>query len=145
VALRRRGSQARRNPKRRVELAPAAERRHQPFEMLVEQALDNLPPGVKHLLENVAVVIDDEPSAEQLRENGMRPSETMYGLYEGVSPVTYGADMVPFANKITLFRLPLEEDFPDPDDLAREVQKTVVHEIGHHAGMDEQRLHVLGF
>lgn len=113
--------------------------------MLVERALDALPAGVKHLLENVAVVIDDEPSDEQLRENGMSASDTLYGLYEGISPVTYGADMVPFPNKITLFRLPLEEDFPDPSDLAREVQKTVVHEIGHHAGMDEQRLHVLGF
>jgi predicted Zn-dependent protease with MMP-like domain len=145
VAIRRRGSQARRNPNRRVELAPHPERRHLPFETLVEQALDDLPPPVRQLLENVAVVIDDEPSEEQLRENGMRASDTLYGLYEGVSPVTYGADTVPFPNKITLFRLPLEEDFPDPDDLAREVQKTVVHEIGHHAGMDEQRLHLLGF
>ena len=113
--------------------------------MLVEQALDGLPAGVKRLLENVAVVIDDEPSKEQLHENGMREEDALYGLYEGVSPVTYGADMVPFPNKITLFRLPLEEDFPDPADLAREVQKTVVHELGHHAGMNEQRLHVLGF
>jgi predicted Zn-dependent protease with MMP-like domain len=113
--------------------------------VLVEQALDGLPPGVKRLLENVAVVIDDEPTADQLHENGMRAADTLYGLYEGISPVTYGADMVPFPNKITLFRLPLEEDFPDPDDLAREVQKTVVHELGHHAGMNEQRLHVLGF
>ena len=143
--MKRRGSQARRNPFRRVDLAPPPERRHQRFEVLVEQALDSLPPGVKRLLENVAVVIDDEPSAEQLHENGMHVEDTLYGLYEGVSPVTYGAHMVPFPNKITLFRLPLEEDFPDPDDLAREVQKTVVHELGHHAGMNEQRLHVLGF
>ncbi len=145
MAIRRRGGQARRNPSRRVDLATRTWPRHQPFEVLVEQALDNLPEGVRHLLENVAVVIADEPSDEQLRENGMRPSDTLYGLYEGVSPVTYGADMVPFPNKITLFRLPLEEDFADPSELAREVQKTVVHELGHHAGMDEQRLHVLGF
>ncbi len=145
MALRRRGSQSRRNPTRRVELAPTPERLHQPFEVLVQQALDDLPDGVRHLLENVAVVIDDEPSAEQRDENGLRAQDTLYGLYEGVSPVTYGAGMVPFPNKITLFRLPLEEDFPDPNDLAREVQKTVVHELGHHAGMNEQRLHLLGF
>ncbi len=145
MPLKRRGSQARRNPTRRADLVQHVERRHQPFELLVEQALDGLPAGVKRLLENVAVVIDDEPSKEQLHENGMREEDALYGLYEGVSPVTYGADMVPFPNKITLFRLPLEEDFPDPEDLAREVQKTVVHELGHHAGMNEQRLHVLGF
>ena len=91
------------------------------------------------------MVIEDEPSAEQLRENELGPYDTLYGLYEGVSPVTYGADLVPFPNKITLFRLPLEEDFPDPVELAREVQRTVVHEVGHHAGIDDQRLHLLGF
>jgi predicted Zn-dependent protease with MMP-like domain len=93
----------------------------------------------------VAVVIEDEPSVDQLRGSGLGPNDSLYGLYEGVSPTVYGADLVPFPNKITLFRLPLEEDFPDPEDLAREVQRTVVHEIGHHAGIDEQRLHLLGF
>ncbi len=111
----------------------------------MERALDGLPDEVLSLLENVAVVIDDEPTPDQLRESGLGPHDSLYGLYEGVSPVTYGADLVPFPNKITLFRLPLEEDFPDPDELAREVQKTVVHELGHHAGIDDQRLHRLGF
>jgi predicted Zn-dependent protease with MMP-like domain len=145
VALKRRGRQAQRQPGRRADLRPLPESRHQPFESLVEQALDGLPEGVQKLLENVAIVIEDEPSAEQLRESGLGPHDSLYGLYEGVSPVTYGADLVPFPNKITLFRLPLEEDFADPDELAREVQKTVIHEIGHHAGIDEQRLHNLGF
>jgi predicted Zn-dependent protease with MMP-like domain len=145
VALKRRGNQARRNPTRRVAVAPLPEARHEPFEVLVERALDGLPEGVLQLLENVAVVIEDEPSAEQLRNSGMRADESLYGLYEGVSPTTYGADMVAFPNKITLFRLPLEEDFPDPYELADEVQKTVIHELGHHAGIDEQRLHNLGF
>ncbi len=108
-------------------------------------ALDGLPPAVQKLLENVAVVIDDEPTPDQLRDSQLRQTDTLYGLYEGVSPVSYGADWAQFPNKITIFRLPLEEDFPDPEELAREVQKTVVHELGHHAGIDEQRLHVLGF
>ncbi len=112
--------------------------------MLVGRALDGLPAGVNRLLENVAVVIEDEPSPEQLRNSGLEPDESLYGLYEGTSPVTYGADWVAFPNKITLFRLPLEEDFPAPDELAREVQKTVVHELGHHAGIDEHDLHRSG-
>lgn len=126
-------------------LPPLPEERHQPFELLVETALNGLPDPIKALLQNVAIVIEEEPSAEQLRSSGVPADESLYGLYEGVSPVTYGADLVPFPNKITLFRLPLEEDFADPRELAREVQKTVVHELGHHAGMDEQRLHRHGF
>jgi predicted Zn-dependent protease with MMP-like domain len=116
-----------------------------PFEQLVERALAALPPGAQRLLENVAIVIDDEPTPEQLRENGLAEDETLYGLYEGTALTEYGADLVPFPNKITLFRLPLEEDFADPDALAYEVQKTVVHELAHHAGFDEQRIHRLGF
>jgi predicted Zn-dependent protease with MMP-like domain len=116
-----------------------------PFEQLVERALADLPPGIQRVLETVAVVIDDEPSAQQLRDSGLSAHESLYGLYEGTALTTYGADLVPFPNKITLFRLPLEEDFADPDELAYEVQKTVVHELAHHAGFDEQRLHRLGF
>ena len=122
-------------------LPPAPELRHQPFETLVEIALDGLPEGARRLLENVAIVIEEEPSEEQLRSSGLPLDDSLYGLYEGTSPATYGADWAQFPNKITLFRLPLEEDFADPEELAREVQKTVIHELGHHAGMDEQRLH----
>ncbi|HWH24732.1 MAG TPA: metallopeptidase family protein [Candidatus Limnocylindria bacterium] len=124
---------------------PPPATRHESFEQLVGRALNGLPEEVQALLENVAIVIDDEPSEEQLRLSGMAAGEGLYGLYEGTSAVNYGADWVPLPNKITLFRLPLEADFADPDELALEVQKTVVHEIGHHAGIDEERLHRLGF
>ncbi len=103
-------------------------------------ALDALPDNVQRLLENVAIVIEDEPSPEQLRETGMSAGQSLYGLYEGVSPVVYGADFAPFPNKITLFRLILEEDFPDPAELAREVQRTVIHELAHHAGIGDEQL-----
>ena len=52
----------------------------------------------------------------------------------------YGADWTALPNKISLFRLPLEEDFPDPADLAAEVRRTVIHELAHHAGIDDDRL-----
>lgn len=144
MPIRRRGNQARRQPNRRAFL-PEGEAWHQPFETLVEKALDGLPAGVRRLLENVAVVIEDEPSPDQLRDSELPADESLYGLYEGVSPTVYGAGLVPYPNKITLFRLPLEEDFPDPEELAHEVQRTVIHELGHHAGIDEPRLHSLGF
>jgi len=109
----------------------------------VSVALDGLPPDIQRLLENVAIVIDDEPSPEQLREEGLDDDETLYGLYEGVPATAWGADWAAVPNKITLYRLPLEEDFPDPAQLTDEVRRTVLHELAHHAGIDDERLHEL--
>ena len=95
-------------------------------------------------LDEVAIVIEDEPSAHQRVENDLGPDDTLYGLYEGVPRTEWGADSAPFPTKISLFRLPLEEDFPDPDDLADEVRLTVIHELAHHLGIDDSRLHELG-
>lgn len=142
MPLRRRGTQARHLPHHRIYFPEA---RHVPFEQLVERALAELPAAARPLLDNVAIVIDDEPTPEQRRESGLADDESLYGLYEGIAVTAYGADLVPFPNKITLFRLPLEGDFADPNELAYEVQKTVIHELGHRAGVDEQRLHRLGF
>jgi predicted Zn-dependent protease with MMP-like domain len=144
VPLRRRGTQARRQPTRRVPLPATPEYEHQPFEKLVEIALDGLPDGVLKLLENVAIVIEDEPTEDQLRAADLRPDDTLYGLYEGVSGIYYASDWAQLPNKISIFRLPLEEDFPDPEELAHEVQETVLHELGHHAGLEEGHLGDVG-
>lgn len=136
-----RGSQARRHPGRRI---PAPQRRYGRFEALVERALAEIPPPFSLALREVAIVIADEPTADQLDENGLDPDEGLYGLYEGVPRTEYAADWVPFPNKITLFRLPLEEDFADPDELADEVRVTVIHELAHHLGIDDSRLDELG-
>ncbi|MEP7361251.1 MAG: metallopeptidase family protein [Chloroflexota bacterium] len=145
MAIRRRGGEARRQPWRRVDVPRLPEDEHRPFEDLVADALDALPDDIARLLENVAVVIEDEPRPDQLHETGMVPGQSLYGLYEGVSPVVYGADFAPFPNKITLFRLILEEAFPDPVDLAYEVQRTVIHELAHHAGISDEELDRRGF
>ena len=107
-------------------------------------ALDSIPEPYAAALDEVAVVIADEPSDDQRRENDIGPDETLYGLYEGVPRTEWGADSAPVPNRITLFRLPLEEDFADPDDLADEVWITVIHELAHHLGIDEDRLSELG-
>ncbi len=96
-------------------------------------------------LHEVAIVVEDQPTRAQLRENGLGPDETLYGLYEGVPRTEWGADWVPVPNKITLFRLPLEEDFPDAAELEEEVRVTVVHELAHHLGIDDDRLEELGY
>lgn len=95
-------------------------------------------------LDEVAIVIADEPTADQRAANDMPPGDALYGIYEGVPRTEWGADWVALPNRITLFRLPLEADFPDPDDLADEVWVTVVHELAHHLGIDDDRLHELG-
>jgi predicted Zn-dependent protease with MMP-like domain len=119
--------------------------RHERFEDVVAGVLSEIPPPFNQALEDIAVVIEEEATPAQLRDNGLAPDETLYGLYEGVPRTEWGADLAPVANKISLFRLPLEEDFPDPEDLADEVRVTVLHELAHHLGIDDERLGTLGF
>jgi predicted Zn-dependent protease with MMP-like domain len=136
MAKRRRGTQrARRRPE------PS---HHHRFEVLVDEALAAIPQPYAAALDEVAIVIADEPSADQIRENEIEPDETLYGLYEGVPRTEWGADWAPIPNRITLFRLPLEADFADPDELADEVWATVLHELAHHLGIDDSRLEELG-
>jgi predicted Zn-dependent protease with MMP-like domain len=114
------------------------------FEALVASALDAIPEPFAAALHEVAVVIADDPSPEQRRENDIADGDTLYGLYEGVPRTEWGADWAPVPDRITLFRRPLEDDFPDPDELADEVWITVIHELAHHLGIDDDRLHELG-
>jgi predicted Zn-dependent protease with MMP-like domain len=139
-------------PKRRrgipaAELAARRRRRearHSRFEDLVDRALDGIPMPFAAALDEVAIVIADEPSPEQRRENDLGPDDDLYGLYDGTPRTAWGADLVPYPNTITIFRLPLEEDFPDPLDLEDEVRITVIHELAHHLGIDDDRLEELG-
>jgi predicted Zn-dependent protease with MMP-like domain len=118
--------------------------RHRPFEELVGLALDAIPEPFAAALGEVAIVIADEPTTEQRRENDIGPDESLYGLYEGVPRTEWGADWATVANRITVFRLALEADYADPDDLADEVWLTVIHELAHHLGIDDERLTELG-
>ena len=101
---RRRGSRA------AIRRGPPA--RHVRFETLVEDVLARIPAPFDRALDEVAIVIEDEPSPIQRRDNHLAPDETLYGLYDGVPRTEWGADLAPIANKISLFRLPLEDDFP---------------------------------
>lgn len=141
MAKRRRGSRSARSRPR-----PAG--RHRRFEELVDEALATIPMPFAAALDEVAVVIADEPTPEQLADGGDDHGDDgdggLYGIYEGVPRSEWGADWAAQPNRIVLFRLPLEADFADPDDLADEVWITVVHELAHHLGIDDERLHELG-
>jgi predicted Zn-dependent protease with MMP-like domain len=119
-------------------------RGHARFADLVERALAGVPEPFASHLATVAVVIEDEPSAAVRRAERLGRDETLYGYYEGTPLTAWGADDVPLPNKITIYRLPLEEDFADPDELEAEVRVTVIHEIAHHLGIDDDRLDELG-
>ncbi|HSS34743.1 MAG TPA: metallopeptidase family protein [Patescibacteria group bacterium] len=134
-------------PKRRRGARSAFARRRlsdDRFERLVERALDEIPAPFRAALDEVAIVIEDDATDEQLEISGLGRDDALYGLYEGTPRTAWGADFAPFPNKISLFRIPLEEDFPDPDDLADEVRVTVIHELAHHLGIDDDRLEELG-
>ena len=114
------------------------------FHDLVEQALSIVPQPFARALDEVAIVVEDRPSPEQRRSVGMRPGDDLYGLFEGVARTEWAADWAPFPNKITLFRIALEEDFPDEEELKDQVRVTVLHELAHYLGIDDRRLHELG-
>lgn len=109
------------------------------FEQLVGQALDSIPAALTAHLENVAIFIEDEAPEDD---------PELLGLYEGV-PLTerdgtyFGTDLLP--DSITIFRGPILRFCVDRDDVVREVRVTVVHEVAHFFGIDDERLHELGW
>lgn len=113
------------------------------FEELVADALDEIPPELASEMENVAVVVEEWPTPAQL---GGR-SGTLLGLYEGVpltkrDPIGYGGVL---PDRITIFLGPLSARARDEVELAAQVRVTVLHEVGHHFGMSDRRLHELGW
>jgi predicted Zn-dependent protease with MMP-like domain len=110
------------------------------LEAIVFEALDRLPAPFRERLGNVAIVIEDEPTPDQLASVGARG---LYGLYQGVPRTVYGADAAIVPNKITIFRGPLTRANPTPERLTAAVIDTVHHEIAHHFGISDQRLQEL--
>ena len=120
------------------------------FERLVVRALDGLPAAIHEMLDNVQIVIEDEPRQDQIdqRPAGLPADDdlVLLGLYEGV-PLTErsGSDGFQLPDTITLFRIPLERATGNQAELAHQIQVTVVHELAHHFGLDEDRIAELGW
>jgi predicted Zn-dependent protease with MMP-like domain len=111
------------------------------FEQLVDKALESLPPQFQQLLDNVAIFIEDRPSHSLLRELGMSANDTLLGLYEGVPQTerTSSYDLVT-PDRITLFQRPIEDSCDTDAEAAEEIRRTILHEVGHHFGIDDNRL-----
>ena len=113
------------------------------FEELVADALDSLPAELAAEVDNVAIVVEDWPTAEQLDGH----AGTLLGLYEGIprterGPMSYAGVM---PDRITVFRGPLCAMAHTEDEVARQVRVTVLHEVGHYFGMDDEHLRELGW
>jgi len=120
--------------------------RRNDFSRALREALLDLPPMCRDALANVAVVVEEWPPDDLLKELGVPPDDTLYGIYHGVPlPERSVQDSGLLPDKISVYRGPLVEDFPDRNELCRQIRITLLHEIGHYFGMDEEELSRLGY
>lgn len=113
------------------------------FEGVVARSLDGLPAPIAERIDNLAVVVEDEPTEEELLSVGLDPeTETLFGLYQGVSldQRGFGSYDGALPDRIVIYRFPLLEQCADRAELVREIRDTVIHEVGHYFGLDEEDL-----
>ena len=107
------------------------------FERLVDAALDEIPDEIASLISNVVVLVEDEPPPDD---------PDLLGLYDGIALTERGGEPgVVLPDRIFIYRRPLQEFCEDRDQLVEEIRITVVHEVAHHFGIDDDRLHRLGY
>jgi predicted Zn-dependent protease with MMP-like domain len=110
------------------------------FDQAIERTIASLPDAYVERLGSVAIVVEDEPSPAQLASVGARG---LYGLYQGIPRTRWGADNAAVPSKITLFRGPLVRSSRSMSSLAKAVEATLLHEIAHHFGISDDRIHEL--
>lgn len=111
------------------------------FERYVAEALASIPRRFRDAIKNLAIVVEDEPSAALLAEMEIEPPDTLLGLYQG-TPITerpwdFGNAL---PDRILVFQGPHERDAEDDDDLVTAIGETLIHEIGHYFGMSEEQI-----
>ncbi|MGH7829629.1 MAG: metallopeptidase family protein [Candidatus Binatia bacterium] len=117
------------------------------FRKIVDAVLAELPKEFRRRFQNIAIIIEKKPSKRRLEEMELDPKhDTLYGLYEG-TPISErsGLHAPIFPDKITIFSEPLLRDFPDSDELRRQIRLTVLHEVAHFFGMDEKKIRGIGY
>jgi predicted Zn-dependent protease with MMP-like domain len=120
---------------------------HSEIRKEVARVLDELPDEFRQQLSNIEIVVVDRPAKRLLRSVGLDPArDTLYGLYQGVPLPDRSAIYPPILpDKITIFSEPLLRDFADPESLREQIRTTVLHEIAHFFGMDEDAIEKLGY
>src|SRR5262245_2148215 len=115
--------------------------RRQEFEQLVAEALDALPQPFRRYMRNIAVIVETAPSRELLEAMDLWPDYTLLGLYQGVPLPERGhnyGNALP--DQITIFQQPIEELYHTPEEIQEAVRETVIHEVGHYFGLDDERI-----
>jgi len=114
------------------------------FEELVRDAMEGLPDQFLSRIDNVVVVVQQRPTRAQMDHHGLGPNETLFGLYEGVPMTVRGSYAPSMPDRITIFQGPMERYCDTEEQLVEQVRKTVVHEVAHYFGIDDDRLDELG-
>lgn len=111
------------------------------FRELVREALTRLPDEFAAAMKNVAVVVEEEPSAEELESLGLDPEQDdLFGLYQGVPLPERGPDAPALPDRIAVYRLPILWECETREQVVDEVRTTVIHELGHYFGLTEEEL-----
>ncbi len=111
------------------------------FRRLVSEAIDTIPGEFRKHLDNIAIVVEDEPSDELLDEMEIEPPYTLFGLYRGIPlPERQWAHGNALPDRITLFQGPIEDSCEADEDVVTEIGETLIHEVGHYFGMSEEEL-----
>ena len=112
---------------------------------LVRQSLRDVPPPFKDHLRQIDIVVKSRPTRADLLDADLGPGDSMYGFYRGI-PLTErdGGYQMVAPDIIDIYQVPLEEDFPDERELVNEIRTTVLHELAHFFGIDDDRLDELG-
>ena len=113
------------------------------FEELVVEALEALPEDIARRMDNVQIVVEDEPPDEVLE--GLAPGDTAFGYYHGVPLIDRGNYDGVLPDRIAIYEGPITRTFRTPDAIREEVRRTVIHEVAHHFGIDDRRLDELGW
>ncbi len=110
------------------------------FEQLVNEGVAMIPEKFLKRLENVAIVIEDEPNKEQIKKLKLRKDHLLFGLYEGVPLTKRGAYYSSLPDKITIFKNQIEQNAGSAEEIKEIVKNTVWHELGHYFGMGEEEI-----
>ena len=113
----------------------------QAFEKLVADAIRLIPARFRREMENLALVVEDEPDAALLEEMGIEPPDSLYGLYQGIPlPERHWAEGNRLPDRITIFQRPIEQDAEDDEDARDMIAETLIHEVGHYFGLSEEEI-----
>ncbi len=111
------------------------------FERLADEALASIPDKFRAAMRNIAIVVEDQPDAAVLEELGVDPPDTLFGLYEGVPlPERQWDHGNVLPDRISLFRVPIEEASESDDDVVVTIGETLIHEVGHYFGLSEEEI-----